>query len=512
MINPNTQQAANGTVLTTRRLKFWSRSNSPKSEEQSQERKPQMKRSYITIAVLFFINLINYMDRLTIAGVLSSTSDYYNLSKTEAGLLQTAFVISYMIMAPLFGYLGDRYNRKNIIMFGVLFWSGTTLAGSFIPSNHFWAFILLRALVGTGEASYSTVAPTIIADLFTQGMRTKMVAVFYFAIPLGSGLGYIVGSAVAELFGDWKWALRVTPPLGVLAVIVTFLVVREPKRGESEGASTSVSKTSLKEDLKDLLKNRSFVWSTLGFTCVTFATGCLAWWAPTFNLLALQVQNLPADENSVGLKFGVITCVAGFVGITLGTIGSNLYRRRNPRADPLICGFGVISCVPLIFLGCSIAHKQNDIALTLIFFGEVFLCMNWAIVADMLLYIVIPTRRSMAGAVQILFSHMLGDAVSPYLIGIVSDAYLKDKLLTIENNYLGLLYALYITCFVLVFGGVCFLMTTFYIVEDRENCKKITSGEERDSLFSQQYLPNPVSDRSVEDLTWSFHDTQQLLI
>ena len=52
---------------------------------------------------------------------------------------------------------------------------------------------MLRGLVGVGEASYSTVAPTIIADLFSNQLRTNMLTIFYFAIPVGSGLGYIVG-------------------------------------------------------------------------------------------------------------------------------------------------------------------------------------------------------------------------------------------------------------------------------------------------------------------------------
>ena len=71
--------------------------------------------------------------------------------------------------------------------------SGMTLLGSFVPDDLFWAFVVLRGLVGVGEASYSTVAPTIIADLFSNQLRTNMLTVFYFAIPVGSGLGYIVG-------------------------------------------------------------------------------------------------------------------------------------------------------------------------------------------------------------------------------------------------------------------------------------------------------------------------------
>jgi len=76
-------------------------------------------------------------------------------------------------------------------------------------------------LVGVGEASYSCIAPTLIGDLFTNGMRTKMLAIFYLAVPVGSGLGYICGSNIARAFNDWRWALRFTPPI--------------PKRGGANG-------------------------------------------------------------------------------------------------------------------------------------------------------------------------------------------------------------------------------------------------------------------------------------
>lgn len=107
----------------------------------------------------------------------------------QSGLLQTTFVISYMIFAPVFGYLGDRYSRRWIMILGVALWSGTTLIGSLMST--YSSFILFRALVGIGEASYSTIAPTIISDFFINDLRSKMLAMFYFAIPVGSGLGYV---------------------------------------------------------------------------------------------------------------------------------------------------------------------------------------------------------------------------------------------------------------------------------------------------------------------------------
>ena len=49
----------------------------------------------------------------------------------------------------------------------------------------FTGFILMRAAVGIGEASYSTIAPTLISDMFAKDLRSIMLAVFYFAIPIG---------------------------------------------------------------------------------------------------------------------------------------------------------------------------------------------------------------------------------------------------------------------------------------------------------------------------------------
>lgn len=65
-------------------------------------------------------------------GVLPKVKDHFGIGDDKGGLLQTAFVLSYMLFAPLFGYLGDRYNRKLIMAFGVFLWSLTTMAGSFM--------------------------------------------------------------------------------------------------------------------------------------------------------------------------------------------------------------------------------------------------------------------------------------------------------------------------------------------------------------------------------------------
>ncbi|XP_035906094.1 protein spinster isoform X4 [Anopheles stephensi] len=494
--------------------------------------------AWFTVIVLCFVNLINYMDRFTIAGVLTEIQDTFQIGDDEGGLLQTAFVLSYMLFAPLFGYLGDRYSRKWIMVLGVTLWSTTTLAGSYMKT--FGWFITFRALVGVGEASYSTIAPTIISDLFVGEMRSKMLALFYFAIPVGSGCGYIVGAKMASIMESWQWSLRVTPVLGAIAVAL-IIMLRDPERGQSEGTN-HIQATSYKTDVAAIVRNPSFMLSTLGFTCVAFVTGALAWWGPKFIHLGLISQ--PGNEhitlNDVSSRFGVVAMLAGLIGVPLGTVLSNRLRPLYPNADPLICASGLITSSPFIYIALVVVKYSSAWCFTLVFIAEVALNMSWPIVADMLLYVVVPTRRSTAEAFQILISHAFGDAGSPYFVGVISeaikrairasaDALSSKTFLTIattqsiavlsqlaENStvaavddsplaaavteddpplvkFRALQYALFSTCFVEVLGGVFFLLTSIFIDRDRARVQAAILGDESNNASAQQ-LGGSVSD------------------
>ncbi|XP_077268461.1 lysolipid transporter protein spinster isoform X1 [Temnothorax americanus] len=435
---------------------------------------------WITVVVLCFVNLINYMDRFTVAGILPDIKRDFDIGNDKSGLLQTAFILSYMVFAPLFGYLGDRYNRKFIMSSGVFLWCLTTFIGSYMKT--FGWFLFFRALVGIGEASYSTIAPTIISDLFVKDVRSKMLALFYFAIPVGSGLGYITGGETARISGHWQWGLRITPILGIVAILLLLTVVRDPIRGEREGG-VHLTSTTWSYDIKELLKNSSFMLSTAGFTCVAFVTGALAWWAPTY--LELGFKLLPyganVDPDDVAYKFGLIGMASGLIGVPLGSTIAQKLRTYWQQADPLICAVGLLISAPLLFFAMITANTNPTLCYTLVFFGQLSLNLNWAIVADILLYVVIPTRRSTAEAFQILIAHALGDAGSPYLIGLISEG-LKSSFLSdlavgeqssVHDNqnvaveFRSLQYAMFLTMFVEVLGALFFFLTALHIQKDK---------------------------------------------
>uniref|UniRef100_A0A8C9X668 SPNS lysolipid transporter 2, sphingosine-1-phosphate n=1 Tax=Sander lucioperca TaxID=283035 RepID=A0A8C9X668_SANLU len=418
--------------------------------------------------ILSFGNVLNYMDRYTVAGVLLDIQRHYGVSDSGIGLLQTVFICSFMVAAPIFGYLGDRFNRKVILSCGIFFWSIVTLSSSFISKEYYWLFVLSRGLVGIGESSYSSISPTIIGDLFTNNSRTMMLSVFYLAIPLGSGLGYILGASAKVAAGDWHWALRVSPLLGITAGTLILLFVPEPKRGIADQMGRIRTRTSWLCDMKALAKNRSYVFSSLASSAVSFATGAFGMWIPLYLARAQVVQKTAEActkeicSSTDSLIFGVITCVTGLLGVVIGT----------ERADPLVCAVSMLGSAIFICLIFVVAKKSIVGAYVCIFIGETLLFLNWAITADILMFVVIPTRRATAVAFQSFTSHLLGDAGSPYLIGLISDALQQSYTTSALWRFLSLGYALMLCPFIIVLGGMFFLATALFFLDDREKAEK----------------------------------------
>ncbi|XP_035523129.1 protein spinster homolog 3 isoform X3 [Morone saxatilis] len=335
--------------------------------------------------------------------------------------------------------------------------------------------MLLRALVGVGEASYSTIAPTIIGDLFVGTQRSAMICVFYIFIPVGSGLGYITGAGIATVTGDWRWALRVTPIMGLVGLFLLVFLCPNPPRGAAETHGEGVTEqSSYLEDIKYLLKNKSYVLSTLGVTATAFLVGALGFWTPNFLSRAQVFQGLQLEcikepcNPTDSYIFGAVTVVTGILGGCLGTCLSRWFRNKVPNADPLICALGLLGSAPCLFIALFAASASIPTTYVFIFLGEVLISLNWAVMADILLYVVVPTRRSTAEALQISVCHLLGDAGSPYLVGVISDAIRRSKPPTHGWNFESLKYSLLLCPFVGILGGVFFLLTALYIAEDRK--------------------------------------------
>uniref|UniRef100_A0A7E4W693 MFS domain-containing protein n=1 Tax=Panagrellus redivivus TaxID=6233 RepID=A0A7E4W693_PANRE len=459
--------------------------------------------------ILFLANLINYMDRFTIAGVLTKIKEDFDLNDQKAGLLQTSFLIAYLITAPIFGYLSDRWNRKYLIMIGMSIWLFAVIGGSFVPAGMNYLFFISRAAVGIGEASYGVIVPTMIADMFAGNTRSKVFMFFYIAIPVGSGLGYGVGSAITAVTKSWRWGMRATPAIGFFVLALTGIVVRDPPRGQSDAMHTDP--TTLWADVKYLGKRKTFWFATGACTMNFFMIGALSWWTPTITKYAYAAQNggavPPEVEAELGVTFGAVTCIAGLIGVTIGTAISGYCRKLvvsestlYKGADPFICGAACFFALPMLIIALKVFEISLTVGWIFAFLAITCLCVPWAVNTDIVMRTVLPHRRGIANAIMTSVSHLLGDACSPYLVGVVSDALMnlyKDD--TAAGHYTALQYALLIATLTLIFATALYVCASYTMGSCLNEFEQATHYAPLNSLpvDSMPHMDQPVVERRV---------------
>src|SRR6266851_1269842 len=180
------------------------------------------------LVVLTALNLLNYVDRSVLFAVQPLVQAEFHRSDADFGLLTSAFFLFYMFAAPLMGPLADRYSRKLIMVVGAMVWSGATLLTA--VTHSFQTLLVRHTLVGIGEASFVTIAPTFVADLFPEQKRGRILGVFYLAIPVGTALGYLVGGYLGPHFG-WRSPFYVAAVPGFLFALA-LIFIPEPERGQ----------------------------------------------------------------------------------------------------------------------------------------------------------------------------------------------------------------------------------------------------------------------------------------
>lgn len=367
----------------------------------------------VTLAVLTLLNFLNYVDRFVLAAVLEKLRHdpgFAGVSDARFGLLQTAFVVVYMLLSPAAGVLGRRVPRTWLIAGGVGLWSLATVGSGL--SRNYTEMLLSRALIGCGEAGYATVAPAMIGDLFSRDRRSRVLAIFYLATPVGSALGFMLGGAMAEHY-SWRAAFFVAGGPGLVLALLALLLP-DPPRGLRDDALVTGTRRPLRDELRELLRNGAYLRTTAGTTLMTFTLGGLAFWVPTY---LQEVRHM--SVGSANLVFGQIAVVSGIVGTLAGGFLGDAWARRDPNGYFRLSGLGLLIATPFAFA----VPFVGSLTLTLVFtfVGELFVFLNTGPLNTALINASPPTIREAAVGLNVLCIHLLGDAISPPLLGAMID-------------------------------------------------------------------------------------------
>jgi MFS family permease len=346
--------------------------------------------AWSTLAILSGLNMFNYLDRYVMSAVLTPMEKDLSLNDGDAGWAASAFMLGYFVTAPFFGYLGDRFPRKYLMLGGVIVWSLAT-AGSGL-AHSFAALFVIRIVVGVGEACFV-------------------------AIPFGSAIGFTIGGHFAES-GDWRGAFIYAGLPGVILALL-LLTIREPQRGQSDGVGEKAVPKANPGEVAGLFTNRRYNLLVWGYAAQTFSIGAFANWGPTF-LHRVHGMSL----GSSGTVFGAMLAITGLVATLVGGFVANALRRRTAAGYVWVMAMSMVAATPV----CFFALMVGNVTLSLIGLGTsmFFLFLPAGPIASEIFEIVPVHLRSSAMAMATFVIHFFGDFGSPTIVGQVSTFYGND--------------------------------------------------------------------------------------
>ncbi|MBW2275237.1 MAG: MFS transporter [Deltaproteobacteria bacterium] len=407
--------------------------------------------AYYVLWLLFFVYVVNFIDRQIFAVVLEDIKQEYQVSDTAMGFLSgPAFALFYTFAGIPIARWADRGSRRLIIALGIAVWSAMTAASGLARS--FSHLALARVGVGVGEAAGTPPSHSLISDYFPPERRATALSIYSMGVYVGVMLGYLFGGPIKEAF-DWRATFLALGLPGILLAFVVRFTIREPERGRWESAASREEQHSVREVAAFLATRRSFVFIVLAGCLQSISAYAFLSWSFTF---LLRVHEMQAIEISLWL--GLATGLGGIVGAAAGGLITDRFAARDQRAAmflastvaalgvPFAVGFALLGDRTLALL-CFVPYNL----LQAMYVGPMFSTVQ---------SLVRPDMRATTSAIMLFLLNIAGAVVGPMVVGSLSDS------LSASHGQEAIRYALALVGIFGGFGALFFALATRTVREE----------------------------------------------
>ncbi len=180
----------------------------------------ERRYAWVVVALLWVVALLNYMDRQMLSTMKNAMMvDIVELEKAENfGRLMAVFLWIYGLMSPVAGIIGDRLNRKWLIVGSLFVWSGVTFAMGY--THDYGVLYALRAIMGVSEALYIPAGLSLIADYHQGSTRSLAVGIHMTGLYMGQALGGF-GATIADSL-SWQKTFHY---FGIVGIIYSLVLI-----------------------------------------------------------------------------------------------------------------------------------------------------------------------------------------------------------------------------------------------------------------------------------------------
>jgi len=361
--------------------------------------------SWELLVLLWLAFFLNQADRQIFSVVLPLIRTDLGLTDAELGLIASALVWTYGLLVPVAGFLGDRFSRRNILGFCLLFWSVATLFTG--TCSTLVQFILLRGVgTGGGEAFYAPSANALLGERYPEN-RSLVLSIHQTAVYFGIILSGLIAGYVGEHYG-WRNAFFGFGGFGIVLALVFF---RRVPRDTPQPAGTGAGWGEVLETARVVARTPTVVLLTLAFGCMVFVNVGYLTWMPSF-----LVEKFGLSLTDAGFSALFYHHAGAFLGVLSGGNLADRFARKSPRSRLVIQSLGLLLGAPFIFWMSQSATQVVTYA-ALFGFGVFRGWYDSNIVAS-LYEVVSPRIRASAYGLMLACAFLIG-ASAPFGLGLL---------------------------------------------------------------------------------------------
>lgn len=372
-------------------------------------------RARTVLIVLTLIATVQFFDRALMVVILEPLKQEFSLTDAQLGFLSGfSYAAAFALAGIPFGWMADRGNRRNLLAALLAIWSAlVAFAGS---ANSFMALVLTRVGIGAADAGGQPCSVSIISDLYPTQRRASAVAIFFVGVPLGMASGFIVGAIVAGQLG-WRTAFYVAAAPGVLLTLLLLVLIKEPRRGASDGLQESKDPAPrLSETIAFMRSQKSLVYLMAASVLVTASSSAMMSWIGS---LLVRVHGLSLEN--VGLLTGL--CMGGFGAIGTLVFGWVADRQgaKDMRNQPRMMAIAA-AVIAISGTAVSLLPTVLGAAISLALFASMVAGLNGPTYALTQSLVKVRMRGTSMSTLVVLLN-LIGVGVGPALAGILSDQF-----------------------------------------------------------------------------------------
>lgn len=303
------------------------------------------------VFMLWFVCFFNYADRQAIFSVFPLLKQKMGLSDVQLGIIGAAFMWVYAGFGAIAGIVGDRFQRKTLIIGGLIFWSLVTI-GTALSTNYLH-LVICRALEGFGEAFYFPASMSLLSDYHSKETRSKAMSFHQSSVYAGTIVGGTVAGFMGQYYG-WHTSFYLFGGLGVILGVVLLGFLKEPVRGQAEVHEEIEDSPHVLLDLKqgnvlDSIKQvfkQPMVWVLVAvFVGANFVASIFLTWMPSF-----LYNKFNMSLSMAGLNATFYLQMASVLGVISGGFLADKLVKTRRGGRMIAQSIGLIMGVPFIFL------------------------------------------------------------------------------------------------------------------------------------------------------------------